>query len=369
MLLVVAAGLLVRTMRHLDAVELGFDPRNVIAAELNPDFLKDGSVPRVADFQAALIRQARELPGVAALGTGPRPFGGGLGNVVRVAPEDAGVRTSVDPVSPGYMAALRMRVIRGRLFDRSDLGGVPRVAVVNESAARQLWPGVDPVGQPLFIDMPPQELTVVGVVADVRKGGLEQDFRPIVYILQTQTRSMLYTTLLIRADGDPNTVVPAVRTILKRLDPEQPLTRVETLEEILARQTAPRRFMLHLVGLFSIVALSLAMVGIYGVLAESVAQRVPEIGVRMALGATRRTITGMILSQGGWMVVVGVAIGLGGAYASREIMSSFVFGVPTSDAVTYATACAAVMTAALLASALPARRAASVDPVVALRQE
>jgi putative ABC transport system permease protein len=175
--------------------------------------------------------------------------------------------------------------------------------------------------------------------------------------------------MLIRTEGDPREIVPAVRGALKRLDPEAPLGGVRTLEELIDSEMAPRRFVLRLVGVFSILALGLAMLGIYGVLAESVAERVPEIGVRMALGADRRAVIGLVLSQGAWLVGVGVALGAAGAYASRDVMSSFVFGVPTSDGLTFTTACVGVILAALVACSLPACRAAAVDPVVALRQE
>lgn len=199
---------------------------------------------------------------------------------------------------------------------------------------------------------------------------MEGEFSPTVYILQTQSTHLGITNMLIRTEGgDPRDIVPAVRSALKRLDPEAPLGGVRTLEELIDSEMAPRRFMLRLVGVFSILALGLAMLGIYGVLAESVAERVPEIGVRMALGADRRAVIGLVLSQGAWLVGVGVALGAAGAYASRDVMSSFVFGVPTSDGLTFTTACVGVSLAALVACSLPARRAASVDPVVALRQE
>jgi putative ABC transport system permease protein len=271
-------------------------------------------------------------------------------------------------VTPGYLRALRSRLIRGRLFEEADQTGDAALAIVSESAARHFWQGADPIGRPLFMHGG-ERPTVIGVVADIRRKGLEGEFSPTIYILQTQSTHLGITTLLIRTEGDPRDIVPAVRGALKRLDPEAPLGGVRTLEELIDREMAPRRFMLRLVGLFSVLALALAMLGIYGVLAESVAQRVPEIGVRMALGADRRAVIGLVLLQGAWMVGVGVALGTAVAYASRDVMSSFVFGVPTSDGLTFTTACAGVTLAALVACSLPARRAASVDPVIALRQE
>ncbi len=277
-----------------------------------------------------------------------------------------GEPTDVNPISPGYLQALKMTLIRGRLFTESDGASAPAVAIVSESAARHFWPGQDPVGQFLYSE--PVPMAVVGVVADVRRGSLETPFEPMVYVPQLQTQFVLQDTLAIRTTGDPHAVLPAVRGILKRLDPGQPITDVQTLDAIVSKAMAPRRFMLRLVGLFSVVALCLAALGVYGVLTESVTQRVPEIGVRVALGATRGRIAAMVLSQGAWMVGVGMALGIGGALAFNQVLEGFVFGVTTLDGMTYAMACLAMMAAAVVACWIPARRAATIDPVVALRQ-
>jgi putative ABC transport system permease protein len=367
LLLVVAAGLLVRTVRALGALELGFDPHNVISVSASPD-RKVRDIRGMTAFNAALIEQVRQLPRVVALGSGPEPLRPATGTAVSASPDVNGEMIEVNPVTPGYLRALRSRLILGRLFEEADQTGNAALAIVSESAARHFWPGANPIGQPLFMHRGAQP-TVVGVVADIRRNGLEGEFSPTVYILQTQSAHLGITSILIRTGGNPRDIVPAVRGALKRLDPAAPLGGVRTLEELIDGEMAPRRFMLRLVGLFSILALGLAMLGIYGVLAESVAQRVPEIGVRMALGADRRAVIGLVLSQGAWMVGVGIALGAAAAYAFRDVMSSFVFGVPTSDGLTFTTACAGVILAALIASSLPARRAASVDPVVALRQE
>ena len=366
LVLIVAAGLLVRTVRALDAVELGFDPQNVISVSANSDDRRAGGIDGIAAFNAALIEQVRPIPSVVALGTGPVPLSAATGTMVSPSPDIAGESTEVNPVTPGYFRALRNRLVRGRLFEEADQTGSAALAIVSESAARHFWPGADPIGRPLYMHR--GHRTVIGVVADVRRNGLEGAFSPTVYILQTQTNKLGISSVLIRTDGDPRSVVPAIRAVVKRLDPKA-LLNVRSLQELIDREMAPRRFMLRLVGVFSVLALALAMLGIYGVLAESVAQRVPEIGVRMALGADRRAVMSLILSQGAWMVGVGVLLGAAVAYASRNVMSSYVFGVPTSDGLTFTTACGGVMLAALIACSLPARRAASIDPVVALRQE
>jgi predicted permease len=369
LLLVVAAGLLVRTVRALGAVDLGFDPHHVIGVNVNRDFRKAGGMAGIAAFNAALIQQAAGLPGVVALGTGPTPLSGATGTNVSASPDGGGEPTEVNPVTPGYLRALRTRLVRGRLFEDADQRAQATLALVSESAARHFWPGTDPVGRPVFMQRGQERFTVVGVIADVRRSGLEGAFSPTVYILQTQSTHLGISSLFIRTDGDPHDILPALKGVVKRLDPTAPLVGVQTLDELIDAEMAPHRFLLWLVGLFSLLALGLAMLGIYGVLAESVAQRVPEIGIRMALGAGRGAVMRLVLSQGAWMVLAGVMLGAGTAYLSRNVMADFVFGVPTSDGLTFAAAVTGVIIAALVASSLPARRAATVDPVVALRQE
>ena len=175
--------------------------------------------------------------------------------------------------------------------------------------------------------------------------------------------------MLVRTTADPRDVLPEIRAVMRQLDPQQALTRIETLEERLSESIAPRRFNLRLIGLFSAVAMALAMLGIYGVVAESVAQRVPEIGVRMALGARGSDVVRLILGQGVWMVVIGIGLGVAGAAALNRVMSGLVFGVRTTDPASYTVAAVCLMTAALVACVIPARRAARIDPVQALRQD
>ena len=357
LVLVAAAGLLVRTVRALDAQELGFDPHNVLSASADMGRRKT----------TVFTEQVRQLPGVVDAGTGPRPLARATFTTVRSSADAVGERTDVNPVTPGYFRVLRSRLIRGRLFEEGDEARPDPIAIVSETAARDFWPGLDPIGRPLLVDGA-DSATVVGVVGDIRRNGLVGAFVPVVYLLQSQVTRLGISTLWIRTQGDPRALVPALRAVLKGLDPEKSLG-ARTLDDAIDAEMAPHRFMLRLVGVFSALALLLAMVGTYGVLAESVAQRVPEIGVRVALGATRRAIAVLVLSQGGWMVGLGVAIGTTAAYLLRNLMTSFVFGVLTSDGLTYLASATTVALAALGASCLPARRAASVDPVVALRQE
>jgi hypothetical protein len=182
-------------------------------------------------------------------------------------------------------------------------------------------------------------------------------------------RTFWTNNMLVRTTADPRDVLPEIRAVMRQLDPQQALTRIETLEERLSESIAPRRFNLRLIGLFSAVAMALAMLGIYGVVAESVAQRVPEIGVRMALGARGPDVVRLILGQGVWMVVIGIGLGVAGAAALNRVMSGLVFGVRTTDPASYTVAAVCLMTATLVACVIPARRAARIDPVQALRQD
>jgi putative ABC transport system permease protein len=316
-----------------------------------------------------LLDRLKGHPGLAAAGVGARPLGGGLASNVVTIPggNPEGLRRNMDAASPGYFAVLGLSLASGRFFTDGDSQRAPAVAIVNDRAVRDLALGDKPIGRTVVIDKRPVQ--IVGVVADSRRGPLEAAPSPAIYLPFLQATSMWMGQLLVRTVGDPRDIVGDVRNIVAELDPELALTRIQTLEDRLDESIAPRRFILRLVGLFSILALGLAMIGLYGVIAESVAQRVPEIGVRMALGAAPSDILRLVMTQGGWMVVVGVALGIGGAIALRDSMASFVFGVPTSDPLSFVVAAVSLIAATLIACLVPARRAAAVDPVIALRQE
>ena len=369
LMLTVASGLLIRTMRAVEGLDLGFQPDRVIAVGVSPSFRRYGSIEAIQEFNAQLLERLQKHPGVVAAGVGSRPLGGGGGasNVLVPGGPPDGVRMGMDATSPGYFKTLGLRLVAGRLFTDTDTRLAPAVAILNERAVHELRLGDEPIGRTVTIYK--TSMQVVGVIADTRRGALETAPAPAIYLpfLQNSTTSM--GQVLIRTAGDPRSIVGDVRNVVAELDPDLAITRIQTLDDRLGESMAPRRFILRLVGLFSILALGLAMIGLYGVIAESVAQRVPEIGVRMALGAAPSDILRLVLTQGGWMVAVGVALGIGGAIALRDSMASFVFGVPTSDPVSFAVAVSSLVVATLIACLVPARRAATVDPVIALRQE
>jgi predicted permease len=365
LMLVVAATLMVRTVRALGAIELGFDPTQVIFAPL--PWPRPPDVVRNQELHTAVIERVKALPGVRAAGIGVGPLSrGGMFTGGLVASGNARTfdTVSVDAVSPGYFEALGARLVAGRFFEPADTSG-PIVILVNEAAARAFWGDADSIGKTVTHNNHSEE--VIGVVANLREGNLEDEPGPTIYQLSNQSRNFFAGTMLIRVDGDPETLVPSIRTIIRSLAPQAPFAGVTPLQERIDSAMAPKLFVLRVVGLFSILGLALAVIGVYGVLAEFVTQRIPEIGVRIAIGATSSDVLALILRHGARLVVVGVLLGLTGAVLLRGAMTTMVYGVQTLDPLAYLTACLALLAATIAACTVPARRAARLDPVAALR--
>lgn len=366
LMLAVASSLMVRTLQALNAIDLGFDPRGVVSVSLPSRFTE---LHEVQDLHVAIVERVKALPEVRAAGIGLGPLGTSMGLGGIRLPGDArdlGM-VNVDAVSPGYFEALGARVLAGRLFDTRDASRDQRlVIVVNKSAAQRFWKGSDAVGQILMSGK--QEFHVIGVVADLR-GVLDQESGPTIYQVSNQSRNFLAGGMLIRVDGDAKALVPAIRSIIRSMDPEQPFSGVRPLQQRIDEAMAPRMFVLRLIGLFSVLGLVLAVVGVYGVLAEFVVQRIPEIGVRMAFGATASDVLTLILGRGARLVAIGIVLGVGGAVGLRSVMSTLVYGVRTLDPLAYAAACLLLCAATIAACAIPARRASRLDPAVALRSE
>jgi putative ABC transport system permease protein len=368
LMLAIAASLMVRTVAALNAIDLGFDPRSVVSADLQAAGGKD--LATTAEIHSAIAERVKALPGVRAAGVGVGPllsgmFTGGL-TVQGDRREFDNVR--VDAVSPGYFEALGARLLEGRFFETRDAvrGGTP-VILLNRTAARTFWNGADPIGK--TVSNGRETWQVVGVIADIRGMSLEEHPGPALYQVSTQSRNFLAGNMQIKVEGDPQALVPYIRAIIRSVDREAPFRGVEPLQTRIDRAMAPRLFVLRIIGLFSIIGLILAVVGVYGVLAEFVIQRVPEMGIRIAFGATRADVVALVLGQGARLVLIGLVLGLGSAVLLRTVMSTMVYGVRTSDPLTYASACAVLFAATIAACAVPARRASRLDPVVALRSE
>jgi predicted permease len=376
--LLIGAGLLVRSFARLQEVDPGFSTGNLLTFDLTMAGRKYDNVPaRLAAYRDLWDRLDR-LPGVAASGgTSALP----LTETYAWTPVTIEGRTpppgekfiTADERIVGwrYFEAMQIPLHQGRFFNEQDPGAGPRVAIVDERMARQFWPNQDPVGKRIHqggANAQTPWLTIVGVVGRVKHDALDSDPRIAFYLPQTQapTRAM---TVVIRARTDPTALTPAVKKEIRELDPALPMYQVRTLEQIVDQSLARRRFSMLLLGIFAGLALTLAAVGIYGVMAYLVSQGSRDIGIRIALGATRGGILGLVLRQGMVLALCGVAIGLAGAFALTRFMRSLLFGIAETDAVTFAAIPALLTLVALVASYIPARRAAKVDPIVSLRCE
>ncbi len=376
-LLAVGAGLLLRSFTRLTAVNPGFRPRGVLTAEVT---LPDSSrPPQIAAFYATALERLRAVPGVEAAGAVSNlPMSGAesLSSFVvegRPRPEP-GQSSSADQrvATPGYFETLGVPLYSGRLFRDGDAAEAPRVAVIDETMARTYWPGVDPLGKRFHRGSAdakqPNWITVVGVVGNVRNSGLHVEPRPQVYLPETQT-TFSTMSLAVRTKGDPRRLAAAVRAAVHTVDPSQAVSNMMTMDEMIDRSLAGRRFNLILLGLFAGLALVLSAVGIYGVMAYSVAQRTREIGLRMALGARRRTVLALVVREAGILTLGGLAAGLILSFLATRLMASLLFGVGTNDPITLTAVSAALALVSLGAAYVPGQRATRVDPMVALRAE
>ncbi|MHB8654173.1 MAG: ADOP family duplicated permease [Terriglobia bacterium] len=376
LILLIGAGLLIKSFYRFLSVDPGFITEHILTMNLS---LTDSRYPKALQkraFYLEVLRRVESLPGVrsaAFVDSLPlSPYLDKLFIVVSLAPEsraasNKGMTMSGLTVSPAYFSTLGIRVLKGRTFTDADDDQAPKVAVINEALARHIWPGENPLGKKLpgILD----KRTVVGVVADTRHEGLSADVESEIYFPLFQQTRILAMQLAVRTAADPVSMISAVRTQIAAIDPEEPIYNVTTLDQTLSDSVAPRRFNMLMLGIFAGIALALATVGIYGVMAFSVTQRTREIGIRMALGAHRRDVLGLVARQALGVTLAGVAFGLVGAWALTRFIASFLYGVQATDPATFVVVPLALVTVSLLACYIPARRATKVDPMVALRYE
>lgn len=382
LMLLVAAGLLMRSFLRLHQIDPGFDPTRVLTYRLSlPSTRYDDPARRVA-FVDQLIESARGIPGVEAAGVvfGIPMSGFSYGitlNSLDGKPLEQNSSTpgvQVRLVTPDYFDTMGMRLLRGRGVEPSDRLGAAQVAVVNDSAAKLLWPGEDAIGRSFslgtrFISGGERAGgEVVGVVIDTRDFGLRSESRAVVYLPYAQNPAEAIG-MAVRARGDEEALVPGLRTRLAELDADVAMYDVRTMEQRVSESVARTRYYMVLLGLFAAVALALAVVGVYGVMAFAVTQRTREIGIRIALGARQSRVLRDVLRRGAVLAGAGVAAGLFGAYAGTQLLESLLYGVEAFDPLTIGAVAALLAVAALAASYLPARRASRVDPMTALRTE
>jgi len=369
--LLVGAALFIGSFAALMRIDPGFDPDRVLTVQISPRWEPGTGGPNKTAAFLQILDQLRGTPELtyASIISGGMPFGGSMSSTTLRIPGrkvDGNSNVSVRRVTPDYHRTLRIPLRAGRLFADTDRQNSPAVVIVNESAARKFFPGEDPVGRAVEISSDEPQ-TIVGVVGDVHQTSLEAPATAEAYLLVSQGE-IGAGELLVRTSGDPYRVLPSVKTAVLAAMPDVPLRNVRTMEELMARRVAQRRLNMLLLGLFGLLGLVIAAVGIYGVLAYVVAQRTREIGVRMALGASRSAVIAMVMRSAALMVVAGLVIGGAGAWYLSAAAKAFLFRLEATEPRAFAAALATLALAAFVASAIPARRAASVDPMTALRE-
>jgi putative ABC transport system permease protein len=373
MVLLTGAGLLLRSFAGLSGVDLGFQPERILAMSVNlPDARYHSADERLRFFER-LEERVRTLPGVAAVAYANRmPLRGGWSSGFSFAETpDCMHEAEFQAVSAGYFETIGIQLVSGRGVSSADRSGQPSIAVVNLAFSRRLLGGHSALGTRFRRGPNAPWLTVVGVVNDIRRGGKSEEINPQVYLsaAQTEVYPVRLADLAIRSGGDPKALAKSIQGEVLAMDKDQPVTAVRTLDEIVSSSLAQRKFQLVLLLLFASAALGLALIGIFGVVAHLVEQRTPELGIRLALGASQTSILGMILKQAGVLVGIGVVAGIAGALVFSRSIASLLFGIAPTDWITYAVAAAALTLVSLAASAIPARRASRVDPVIAIRYE
>jgi len=378
LLLLIGAGLMMKSFYRLREVKPGVDPHNVLTIQINLPQTKYAEDYKQANFFQEVLERIGALPGVVSVGaTTNLPFIGDSqsdfsieGRPDAKTPKDALI-ASYDSVSPDYFRATGIPIVKGRDFTVQDRNGALPVAVISETMAHRFFGGEDPIG--LHIRRGDSEdnkpwMTIIGIAGDVRRYGLAERLRPEIYYpyLQQPEAAM---ALVVRTAADPLSITPSVRREVLAVDKDQPIYDIKTMDSLLAQSIASNRLSVWLLGLFAALALLLASIGIYGVIAYSVTQRTHEIGIRMALGASQRDVLKLVIGQGMILTLVGIAIGLVGAFALTRLMASLLFTVSATDPVTFAGISALLAFVALVACYIPARRAMKVDPMIALRHE
>ncbi|HTV82260.1 MAG TPA: ABC transporter permease [Acidobacteriaceae bacterium] len=390
LVLLCASGLLLRSFQKMRDVNLGFRPDHTLVASYDLPKEHYTTQAQVDAFNRQLLERVRQLPGVEDVGTATQlPVSGDNGNQAFVA-EDYAKGAPLElcwssKLLGNYFQAMDIPLLRGRQFNDADKPNTQLVAIVNKTLADHFWPGQDPIGQHVRWGMketPTPWMTVVGEVGDVKQGSPDQPTKYQIYQPASQEMSSFGSlaagvddlnasggTIVLRTALSPQLMENSLRSVVRSLDPQLPLTQMQTMEHALSDTEAPRRFNTLLISSFAGAALLLAILGIYSVIAFTVAQRAPEMAIRMALGSQRSEIRGIVFLSAAKLALAGCIIGLGGALAASELLRSFLFDVSPFDPLVLTLAAVAVLLLAVVASLLPAQRAASVDPTLALRSE
>ncbi|MGH8639929.1 MAG: FtsX-like permease family protein, partial [Burkholderiales bacterium] len=376
LMLLVGAGVFLRTLANLQHVNAGFQPEGVMTGMLAlPPARYQEPASRIA-FMRALSDRMAAIPGVVSAGIGvPFPFSGGNASASfniegrTSSPGDPGPHGNVRYVSPGYFTTLRIPLRAGRYFSDSDRQDSVPAVIIDETLAKQYWPAEDPIGKHMRRGNRAPWSTIIGVVGHVKHSDLAGDTTKGTYYYSIYQQPIPFAGVLLRTAGDPVGLAIPIRDAVRSVDPVQPVDRIRTMSDLLSASLAPRRFAFTILGFFAATALFMAALGLYGVISYSVAQRTKEIGIRIALGAETRSVIQLIVVQGLRLTAVGLFIGLIGAFWATRLLRTHLVGVEAFDPVTFITMAFVLAAAAFVASYLPARRAARVDPMVALRHE
>jgi putative ABC transport system permease protein len=377
LVLVIGTGLLIKSFMRLMATDPGYDTEHVFSMTLPLSTARYPKPEQQAAFFQELIRLAREVPGVEAAGaTTTLPLSGRdvtfdfqiEGRPAAPSGEEPIARYTV--VSPTYFETMRMPILRGRPLSDRDAANAPQVMVVSEAFARHFFPDEDAIGRrivPNDPEAPPRE--IVGVVGDIRQAGLDKEVLPIVYVPHLQDPDIRMDLVVRTASESPADLAPAMRNVIRQMNKDQLIWQTRTMSQLLSKSVAARRFNMVLLATFTVVALALSVIGIFGVMNYAVIQRTHEIGIRMALGAQRGHVLRMVIGQGMALVLVGLCAGLAGAVALTRLLSSLLYGVSATDPLVFAEVAILFAAVSLIACYLPARRAMRIDPLAAIRYE
>jgi putative ABC transport system permease protein len=390
-ILVAGAALMIRTFVGLRSVHPGFDPHNVITLQTSLSGGRYDSTEKVANMIRQVTDHIEALPGVrgaAATVTVPvDSVGLDLPLNIEGRPPAKGDLYNGDELwrcgSPHYFSALSVPLLKGRVFDQRDTGHSARVAIVNEMFAKKYWPKGDPIGQRITIakglgpqfEEPARE--IVGIIGNIRENGLKTGDQPVMYVPQSQitdgltqlANSVLPLSWIVQTAVDPTSLSAAIQHEIQSVDSQLAASKIRTMDQVISESTARQNFNMLLLTIFAGLALLLAAIGIYGLMSYTVEQRTQELGIRMALGASRGDMLKLVVRQGLLLAGIGVPVGLGASFALNRLLADLLFGVKATDPVTYAAVTVILISVAVLASYIPARKATQIDPMIALRYE
>jgi predicted permease len=375
LILLVSAGLLIRSFDKLLRVNVGFNPEQLLSLEYRLPRNKYTKADAQWNFHRQVTERIKEIPGVQSVSlVRGLPFSGNGGSVSIILPDRELPKKGTEPevmfntAMPNYFETIGIPLLKGRTFSNEDQANAPGALIINQTMAQQFWPNQDPLGKQIKFVQDGSQGTVIGVVGDAKQYWIEEEQKPQLYVPYSQNPG-IFATLLIKTTVEPLSIAEQVRQAVWKVDPDQPMWKIRTVEFLVNRSVADRKFLMALMGIFAGLALILTVIGLYGVISYLVNQRTQEIGIRMALGAQVKDIMRMVLKQGMLLVSAGVILGLLGSWALTRLMVRLLYKTSATDPVTFSAIAVLLIVVALFACYFPARRATKVDPLDALRYE